>query len=98
LVLDLALFAFLLRKRRGSFRDGELFQIYIIGYSIIRFPLEFLRYQPTPLYFLGLTLVQWLCIASVIYFGYQYYRQHKNVSAPLVATSLRSKEKVNESR
>ena len=98
LVLDLALFAFLLRKRHGSFRDGELFQIYIIGYSIIRFPLEFLRYQPTPLYFLGLTLVQWLCIASVIYFGYQYYRQHKNVSALLVATSLRSKEKADESR
>jgi len=75
-----------------------LFQMYIIGYSIIRFPLEFLRYQPTPLYFLGLTLVQWLCIASVLYFGYQYYRQHKRASIPLVTASLRAKEDVNESR
>ena len=51
LILDLALFFFLLRRRLVSFRDGELFQIYMIGYSIIRFPLEFLRYQPTPVPF-----------------------------------------------
>jgi phosphatidylglycerol:prolipoprotein diacylglycerol transferase len=98
MILDLALFAFLLRKHRGSFRDGELFQMYIIGYSLIRFPLEFLRYQPTPLDFHGLTLVQWMCIASVLYFGYQYYRQHKNASVPLITASLLPKEKDNESR
>jgi phosphatidylglycerol:prolipoprotein diacylglycerol transferase len=77
LVLNLALFAFLFRRRLTSFRDGELFQMYIVGYSLIRFPLEFLRYQPTPLYFLGLTLVQWLCIGAVLVFGYQLYLQHK---------------------
>lgn len=71
LVLDLALFAFLLRRRKVSFRDGELFQIYMVGYSVIRFPMESLRYQPTPVPFLGLTLVQWLCIASVLWFGTQ---------------------------
>jgi phosphatidylglycerol---prolipoprotein diacylglyceryl transferase len=75
--IDLVLFAFLLRQRRVSFRDGELFQIYIIGYSIIRFPLEFLRYQPTPVPFLGLTLVQWLCISSILWFGYQFYTQRQ---------------------
>jgi len=77
LVLDLALFAFLFRRRLTSFRDGELFQIYIVAYSLIRFPMEFLRYQPTPLYFLGLTLVQWLCIGAVLVFGYQLYLQRK---------------------
>ena len=91
LILDLLLFVFLLRKRRISFRDGELFQTYIIGYSVIRFPLEFLRYQPTPLDFLGLTLVQWLCIASVLVFGYQYFRQHKKANDSLVMTSLHDK-------
>jgi phosphatidylglycerol:prolipoprotein diacylglycerol transferase len=80
LVLDLALFAYLWRKRYTSFKDGELFRIYIIGYAIIRFPLEFLRYQPTPLPFLGLTLVQWLCIAAVLGFGYQLWLQRKGVS------------------
>jgi hypothetical protein len=49
----------------------------MIGYSIIRFPLEFLRYQPTPVPLLGLTLVQWLCIASVAWFGTRYYLRSK---------------------
>ena len=47
MVLDLALFAFLWRRRLTSFRDGELFRMYVVGYALIRFPLEFLRYQPT---------------------------------------------------
>lgn len=79
LILDLALFSFLFRYRHYSFRDGELSQIYIVGYSIIRFPLEFLRYQPTPVPFLGLTLVQWLCIAALLGFGYRLYLQRKRV-------------------
>ena len=80
LVLDLALFAFLWRRRYTTFRDGELFRMYVVGYALIRFPLEFLRYQPTPLDFLGLTLVQWLCIAAVLGFGYQLYLQRKGVA------------------
>ncbi len=80
MVLDLALFAYLWRKRYTSFNDGELFRIYIIGYAAIRFPLESLRYQPTPVPFLGLTLVQWLCIAAVIGFGYQLWMQKRGVN------------------
>ena len=79
MVLDLALFAFLWRRRLTSFRDGELFRIYVVGYALIRFPLEFLRYQPTPRAFLDLTLVQWLCIAAVLGFGYQLYLHRKGV-------------------
>ncbi|MBI2853031.1 MAG: prolipoprotein diacylglyceryl transferase [Chloroflexi bacterium] len=79
LVLDLAFFAFLQRWRRHSFRDGEIFRVYLFGYALIRFPIEFLRYQPTPLYFLGLTLVQWLCLAAVTTFGVQLYAQRKGV-------------------
>lgn len=79
MVLDLLLFIYLWRRRFTSFRNGELFAIYIIGYSIIRFPLEFLRYQPTPLYFLNITLVQWLCLFGLVWFGYQLYRQRKSV-------------------
>lgn len=86
LILDLGLFAFLFRRRYVSFRDGELFQIYMIGYSLIRFPLEFLRYQPTPVPFLGLTLVQWLCIVSVIFFSYQFYFQRKKANISKIIT------------
>ncbi len=81
LILDLGLFVFLFRRRLVSFRDGELFQMYMIGYSLIRFPMEFVRYQPTPVPFLGLTLVQWICIASTIGFGSQlYYQRRRYVS------------------
>jgi len=80
MVLNLILFAFLWKKRRTSFRDGELFRLYIVGYALIRFPMEFLRYQPTPVAFLGLTLVQWLCIGAVLGFGYQLYLQRKGIS------------------
>ena len=80
LVLDLVLFAFLWRQRYRSFRDGELFRMYVVGYAIIRFPMEFLRYQPTPRAFLDLTLVQWLCIAAIVGFGYQLYLQRKGVA------------------
>ena len=80
LLLDLILFAFLWRRRYVSFRDGELFRMYGVGYAIIRFPLESLRYQPTPRDFLGLTLVQWLCIAAGIGFGIQLYLQRKGIT------------------
>ena len=80
MALDLLLFAFLWRQRHRSFRNGELFRMYVVGYALIRFPLEFLRYQPTPRAFLDLTLVQWLCIAAVVGFGYQLYLQHKGAA------------------
>ena len=80
LVLDLLLFAFLYRQRTRSFRDGELFRLYAVGYALIRFPLEFLREQPTARAFLGLTLVQWLCILAVVAFTNQLWLQRKGVA------------------
>jgi phosphatidylglycerol---prolipoprotein diacylglyceryl transferase len=84
LVLDLVLFAFLYRRRYSSFRDGELFQLYIIGYALIRFPMEFLRYQPTPVPFLGMTLVQWFCIVAVVGVGVQFYFGRRRVAPAIV--------------
>ncbi len=80
LVLDLMLFAFLWRWRYRAFRDGEVFRMYVVGYALIRFPMEFLRYQPTPVPFLGLTLVQWLCIAAVVGFSYQLVLSWRGVN------------------
>ena len=88
MLLDLALFAFLWRKRYTSFRDGELFRLYILGYALIRFPLEFLRYQPTPLHFAGLTLVQWLCIAAFAGFGYSLWRNRRLASGAGLARKV----------
>jgi phosphatidylglycerol:prolipoprotein diacylglycerol transferase len=90
LLLDLALFVFLMRRRQVSFRDGELFQIYMVGYSFIRFPMEFLRYQPTPVPFLNLTLVQWLCIASVLWFGFQLYYGRRRTARVVARLDLQA--------
>lgn len=79
MVLDLILFGFLWKRRLTSFRDGELFSMYVAGYALIRFPLEFVRYQPTPRDILGLTLVQWFCVAAIIGVGTHFYIQHKGV-------------------
>jgi phosphatidylglycerol---prolipoprotein diacylglyceryl transferase len=89
LVLDLALFVFLWRWRYRSFRDGELFRMYIVGIALIRFPLEFLPYQPTPLDFLSLTLVQCLCIAVVLGFGYQLWLNWKGIACAKTKLRLR---------
>ena len=78
--LDLLLCAGLVWYRGRSFRDGELFRLYAVGYALIRFPIEFVRYQPTPRDLLGLTLVQWLCIAAVIGFGYQLWLIRRGVA------------------
>jgi prolipoprotein diacylglyceryl transferase len=67
--LDLALFALLLRVRgRFPYRD-HLFRVYIVGYALIRFPLEYLRYQPSPRELFGLTLVQHLCVLGIASVG-----------------------------
>jgi prolipoprotein diacylglyceryl transferase len=80
LSLDLALFAVLWRWRHRTTRNGQLFRMYVVGYAIIRFPLEFLRYQPIPQAFLELTLVQWLCVVAVVGFGYQLFLNWKGVN------------------
>lgn len=85
LVLDLLLFALLWRRRQRSFRDGELFRLYAIGYALIRFPLEFLRYQPTAQAVVGLTLVQWLCLVAVLGFGVQLALIRRGVACRCVA-------------
>jgi len=80
LALDLVLFAVLWCWRRRTTHNGQLFRMYVVGYAIIRFPIEFLRYQPTPQAFLGLTLVQWLCIVAALGFGYQLFLNWKGVN------------------
>ena len=87
MLLDLLLFGILIRFRKVSFRDGELFDVYMIGYAVIRFPLEFLRFQPTPVPILGLTLVQWLCMVSVLWFGLQLVAMRRKVSPVPVQNS-----------
>jgi len=65
-ILNLLLFFilyFLFRSRRLG--EGGIFFLYLIGYSIIRFSLEFIRLDPTPV-ILGM---RWPQIVSIIIVG-----------------------------
>ncbi|MEW5848927.1 MAG: prolipoprotein diacylglyceryl transferase [Myxococcota bacterium] len=67
-VMDLALAAMLFTIRRQTRPAGHLFKVYLVGYGMTRFLLEWLRGDPA-LTWAGLTLVQWVCLAAVIGFG-----------------------------
>lgn len=84
--LDLVLFGVMWRLR-GRFAEGDgLFKVYLVGYAAIRLPLEFLRYQPTPRDWLGLTAVQWLCLATLataaIGWGWKAARARSGAGTP----------------
>lgn len=47
-------------QRRGSYRRGDLFRGFLLGYTALRFALE--AFKPYPRV-LGLTVYQWACLA-----------------------------------
>lgn len=48
LILDVALFGFLWWKRDSFERDGTIFFVFVLGYSVIRFTMEFFRVHDNP--------------------------------------------------
>ncbi len=69
LALDLLLFALIFGARRLPLPRGHLFKLYLAGYAVIRFGLEFVRIDAQPLA-LGLSAVQWLCaLAGLVLAG-----------------------------
>jgi phosphatidylglycerol---prolipoprotein diacylglyceryl transferase len=45
LILDLGLFTFLMFYQRRERQDGNIFLLFLVGYSLIRFCMEFLRFH-----------------------------------------------------
>ncbi|OUS69079.1 diacylglyceryl transferase [Paenibacillus sp. MY03] len=65
LVLGVVLYR---KKRQGAMPDGMVFQLFMTGYLLFRFTVDFIK--PTPHPYLGLNNVQLACIAGLIYYGY----------------------------
>jgi phosphatidylglycerol:prolipoprotein diacylglycerol transferase len=80
LAFDLALFGFLWFRRYRSYRDGELFRIYVIAYALACFPLEWLRVQPAGHAVLGLTLVQWFFLLTLAGCCWQLVLERRGVA------------------
>lgn len=59
-----ALFAFLLWVRRKITGEGILFRLYLLGFGVSRFLLEFVRWRESVVF--GLSPMQWFCLAIVV--------------------------------
>lgn len=64
-ILNLVLFAGLILVGRKNFGRGTATTIYLFGYGVIRFVLEFVRIDETPLIW-GLRLPQWVSLGLII--------------------------------
>jgi prolipoprotein diacylglyceryltransferase len=64
-LFNLAMVAVLVRLRPRVTRDNQLLHLYFAAYAVFRFWLEYIRVYP-PIA-VGLTGVQWLCIAIVVW-------------------------------
>ncbi|VAZ79015.1 Prolipoprotein diacylglyceryl transferase [Mycobacterium kansasii] len=75
---QLAAFAVMLWMRNKLTQPGELFVLYVAGYAVFRFFVEFVRANETV--WLGLTRPQWFLLPSVVLIavrlGYGYRRGH----------------------
>lgn len=67
-------FIVLWRIRKDSKFDGWLFSIYLLGYSTVRFFLDFLRADPT---YLGLTVAQYAALFIIAVTGAILYLRRK---------------------
>lgn len=76
------LFLILLAVRKRLRREGDLFLLYLLGFGISRFVIEFFR-APDHLYG-GLSIMQWFClelIAGTSVFWYAARRQRSEVGS-----------------
>lgn len=63
-VANFLLFIVLIKMSSKASNDGALFLAYVLGYSIIRFFVEFFRANDT--FVLGLSYAQWLSAAGIV--------------------------------
>jgi phosphatidylglycerol:prolipoprotein diacylglycerol transferase len=61
---NLLLFGLIWRLRDRLPRRGDLFALYVLGYALARFWIEFVRVNPP--FLLGLTMPQVACLLTVI--------------------------------
>ncbi len=76
LIAELTLFAIIFRIRKKKFFDGAIFSFYTIGYSLLRFALDFFRTDPT---YAGLTIAQWASVALFFIFAWIIVKNRRDL-------------------
>lgn len=65
IIFDVFLVLYLVKRKKGDIKPGQLFKIFLTYYMAFRFILEFIRTEK--IVFLGLTSFQLLCLITLIY-------------------------------
>lgn len=72
MVFDFALFAVLWKFRRRFKRPGDLFKMFLFGYGLFRFMIEFIRTEPVVWH--GLTMYQLMALPLIIGTGWYFFK------------------------
>jgi len=65
-----------LLERRSPLLNGSRFELFLAGYLLFRLLVEFLK--PAPAVWLGLTAIQWACVAGLGYYVWLWARGNKS--------------------
>jgi phosphatidylglycerol---prolipoprotein diacylglyceryl transferase len=79
----LIVLAIALHWRAGALRSGDRFRIFLASYLLFRFAVDFLKPDPPPVA-LGLSAIQWACLAGLLYYGLVLTNADRNASLPFL--------------
>jgi phosphatidylglycerol:prolipoprotein diacylglycerol transferase len=72
IVFALTLGVFLWRRMQKAFVSGDLFKIFMVAYFAFRLACDFLK--PDARVFLGMSSIQWACVAMLVYYSPDWLR------------------------
>lgn len=64
-------------------REGDRFRIFLSSYLAFRLAVDFLKPEPKPI-LLGMTTIQWACIAGLIYYALVFSNDERSAAVPLL--------------
>ena len=71
------------RRVRMTWRDGDRFRIFLASYLAFRLLVDFLKPEPRPI-LLGMSAIQWACLAGLIYYALVLSNDQRHASVPLL--------------
>jgi phosphatidylglycerol:prolipoprotein diacylglycerol transferase len=94
----LALATFLWRRMQRPFVSGDLFKMFMVAYACFRLACDFLK--PDVRVFLGMSSIQWACVALLFFYHSDWFRwltakQTSGDSSNAIATVLHVRREVD---
>jgi phosphatidylglycerol---prolipoprotein diacylglyceryl transferase len=72
IIFIIVLGAFLLRRMSRPHAEGDIFKLFMVSYFTFRLLCDFLK--PDNRILLGLSSIQWACVAMIVYYGPDIWR------------------------